>query len=296
MWAAAIPMAIGALQAFGAGRELSKLQKEPQDFLEETPEMRASRMRAEALAKKGFTSEEAAAFMNNASSLANQRFRTATTTAGGNLAGSINAGINYGNIRGFLDFASADASMRRSNIRYADSFSGTLQRMADANVQRKQYIRDRSEQALGTAVQAGINNIAAGGMMMAMSGGGGGGNRTTTPTTTQTGQPTFAAPQNTGFQNDGFMKGALGKFIFGPQGQSSVLDSGDGSFNVDGGYSNWTDMPKVRYGSPSGKTPQPQKPFSRASGMVNNSFDMFGVDNGFAGSWMDPQKVRYSSF
>lgn len=216
MWAAAIPAGIGLMQAFGAGRELNKLQRQPQAMLAETAEMRASRLRADALAKRGFTPEETSAFMNNQASLANQRYRTATTTAGGNLAGAISAGVSYGNIKSLLDFASADAGQKRNNIRYADSFSRETQRIADANIQRQQYLRDRTEASLGSAVQSGINNIATGAMMAAMYGGDGnkanttgtttGGGTTTQFTGSATAKPMFNP-------SAGLPKGALGKFM-----------------------------------------------------------------------------------
>lgn len=167
-WAALIQAGIGLTQSLIAGEKLKKLQNQPQSYLSESPEMIASRMRAENLAKRGFSQEETNAFMNNTAMLSNQRYKAAMTSAGGNLAGSVNAGVNYGSIKSFLDFASADASLKRSNIRYADSFSENLQRMSDENIRRKQSMRDRAEAALGGAVQAGINNIAGGAMIAAM--------------------------------------------------------------------------------------------------------------------------------
>lgn len=171
-WLSAIPIGIGALQAIQGFSALNKLQGQALPMYSEDPEMKASRLRAQGMANQGYTSAETAAFNNRANATDNQRYNLATNVAGGNAAGAINAGIQYGNINRELGFAAQDAQLRRQNMKYADSFSTHLQRLRDANTSYMQQRRAQQENAAGGAVQAGINNIAAGGMMAGVDGAG----------------------------------------------------------------------------------------------------------------------------
>ncbi len=174
-WLSAIPMVIGGVQAFQGLSALNKLQNQALPLLTEDPEMKAARLRAQGMANQGYTSAETAAFNNRANSTDNQRYNLATNVAGGNAAGAINAGIQYGNINRELSFAAQDAQLRRQNMKYADSFAQHLQRMRDANVQYMQQRRAQQESAAGGALQAGINNIASGAMMAGVDGANAGG-------------------------------------------------------------------------------------------------------------------------
>jgi hypothetical protein len=78
-----------------------------------------------------------------------------------------------------LDFqnrlAAQDASLRRQNIRYSDSFSQEAQRIADRNIAMEDRYRMATEQAIGGAIQSGLKNMAGFSNLQAYLGSGGAG-------------------------------------------------------------------------------------------------------------------------
>ncbi len=165
MWLAAIPAAIGLAQSAVGFANLSKLSKQKLPMYQETPEMMASRARANQMAQGGFTTAEQNAFDSRMAQQGNQRYRLGVTQGGGNLSSAINAGINYGNIGAQQQFAAQDAQLQRQNIKYADSFSQYVQNLANMNTSYMQQRRAQQEQAAGGAAQTGLNNIAGAGAM-----------------------------------------------------------------------------------------------------------------------------------
>lgn len=160
-----IPIGLGAIQTLGGYLGLNRLQHSPVPTYTETPEMKAARMRAEQAAQFGFSPEEKAAYEQTQAGLSNQRYRRGLAVAGGNLAGAINAGVQYGDINAALKYAAQDAALKRNNVRYADTFAQNLQNLQNRNTDNAYNYRLRAEQALGQAVQAGLNNVSAGAMM-----------------------------------------------------------------------------------------------------------------------------------
>lgn len=199
MWLSAIPAAIGLAQSAVGFANLSKLSKQKLPMYQETPEMMASRARANQMAQGGFTTAEQNAFDSRMAQQGNQRYRLGVTQGGGNLSSAINAGINYGNIGAQQQFAAQDAQLQRQNIKYADSFSQYVQNLANMNTSYMQQRRAQQEQAAGGAAQTGLNNIAGAAAMANF----GAGNKVT--------------PDGTTADTSGTVEGALAQNMLGTQ-------------------------------------------------------------------------------
>ena len=131
---------IGGYQFIKSEQDRKKYEKLNAPAYSENAAMTQSRIRAEQMAKAGFTPVQRAAFFQNIARLDNSRYQKATQVGGGNLAQTVNAGINYGNIGALNNFAGQDAQLQRQNIQYADSFAKNLQLIQNMNTQ-KDYAR-----------------------------------------------------------------------------------------------------------------------------------------------------------
>jgi hypothetical protein len=156
---------LGGIQLFGGLAQAFGMGDRPEFAM--TDEMRRSAGRAEYMAGMGLLPEERSAAIQGSANQQAGAFRRAQDMGGGNLARSMGGmtaaqGLDFEN-----RLASSDANMRRSNIRYADTFSRESQRLADANTQMQNQYRMAEEQAVGRAIQSGLMNVAGFGNMQA---------------------------------------------------------------------------------------------------------------------------------
>lgn len=150
---------LGGLQTWQGLKGLSELHKKKVPSYAETPEMKASRMRAEELAKGGYSPAEKAAFEQKLARSQNTAYQKGRDVAPG-MAQELLAGINYTNTGAMNDFAASDAALHRQNIKYADSFARELQDISNMNIQEQLKQRMAAEQALGGAASSGLTQIA----------------------------------------------------------------------------------------------------------------------------------------
>lgn len=152
-------LGLGLFEGFEGLRGLNKLSQTPYPQFTESPELRSAYTRAESMTGRGYTPEETAAFRQNLAGQSAQRYQRATDMAGGGLSGAIQAGINYGNIKGLLNFAADDASLHRRNIQYADSIARQIQSQKNLITQGQIAHRNQMEQAYGGGLRRGLENI-----------------------------------------------------------------------------------------------------------------------------------------
>lgn len=158
--AATPQLASGIYQWARAEKELKKLHSQAVPEYGETAEQRASRMRAEELAKGGFTEAERANFRAQVAQDISTQGQRALDVGGAGLGRAVNAIGNINMTGAENRFAAQDAALHRENIHYADRFSAELQRLADQNVAEHLKQRYMAEQALGQASQDGRMNTA----------------------------------------------------------------------------------------------------------------------------------------
>lgn len=151
-------LALGLVNTFVGLKGLNKLKKEPAPQFAETPEMAASRKRADEMAKSGFTPQEKAAYEQRLARSQNTAFQRSVDRSPG-LSQQILAGINYTNIAAQNEMAQRDAELMRSNIRYADTFSKYLQELNNKNVATQIQQRDAAMRAYGQAAQSGMSQL-----------------------------------------------------------------------------------------------------------------------------------------
>lgn len=149
----------GLYRTAKADSERKKLLKKPLAKYSEVPELRDSRLRANEMAKSGFSPEEKAAFQQQLSRSQNTAYSRAIQTAP-NMGSAINAGINYTNIPAINQFAGQDAQLHRQNIKYADTFSSYLQDLNNQNITEQLNMTKAAFGAIGEGKREGINEIA----------------------------------------------------------------------------------------------------------------------------------------
>lgn len=160
--------------------KLNKLNSQPAPEFTATPELLASKARADQMSKTGFAPAEKAGFRQNVAQDINTQTQNALNLGGGSLAKVI-GGIGKINETGAENkFASSDAALHRQNIKYSDKFSEQLQSLADRNIQEQQRERLMAEQALGGAAQTGLAGLGTS-LNYAGTALGGGGGKTTDP-------------------------------------------------------------------------------------------------------------------
>lgn len=151
-------LVLGLINTYVGLKGLNKLKKEPAPQFAETPEMAASRRRADEMAKSGFTPQEKAAYEQRLARSQNTAFQKSVDRAP-NLSQQILSGINYTNIAAQNDMAMRDAELMRNNIRYADTFSKYLQELNNKNVANQIQQRDNAMKAYGQAAQSGMSQL-----------------------------------------------------------------------------------------------------------------------------------------
>lgn len=124
-----------------------------------TPEQQTSYNRAQGMSNYGFSPQERASYLSNLATQNNTSYNRAFRFGGNNLAGAIQAGINYGNNGALNTFAMNDANLHRQNIRYADSRGDAIsnQRNRNTALQNQQYLQ--KQQAYGQALKVGKENV-----------------------------------------------------------------------------------------------------------------------------------------
>lgn len=151
-------LGLGAIQSLLGLSGLNKLHEQPDPKYTETPELKASRLRADEMAKRGFTPEEMAARDQKLTRAENTGYVRSLDVAP-NQAQAVLAGTNYANVAAQGDIASRDADLHRRNIQYSDSYAKILQNIADKNIATQEQNRRAAEASLGGAVSSGLNNI-----------------------------------------------------------------------------------------------------------------------------------------
>lgn len=132
--------------------------KAPKGY-EVTPEQQHSYDRAEKLAMNGYSPEEKAAFAQNMAQQSNAGYRRAMAFGGNNLAGAIQAGINYGNTGALTNFAAQDAALKRQNIHYADSVGNQITQQKNKNTSLNWQNYNTEAQAYGHALKSSKENF-----------------------------------------------------------------------------------------------------------------------------------------
>lgn len=179
---ALIAMGVGVgLQATDALIRRSKAKKALREMEGKMPQYRTPediQTQAETAIKTGYTPEERASFMQSAARQNLAGYRRATQT-NPNLAGAVQAGINYGGSAVLADFAAREAQMRRQRIR---EFAGALTQADVRKTGEERGMFREAAQGYGLAQQqasADIMNALQQGVYMA-------GTTLQKPTTTQT--------------------------------------------------------------------------------------------------------------
>jgi ribosomal protein S18 len=143
----------GLYQAHEASKALKALSKQ------EDPQYRSATdilNESKANIQRGFSAQEEADFNQSLARSENQRFRTASTF-NPNLAGVVNAGINYGNLSALNRFAADSARLRDRKI---ESLASDITRQDNLNVQDAIRRKREKEMQYAEAYRAGVGNIA----------------------------------------------------------------------------------------------------------------------------------------
>lgn len=151
-------LGLGALQTIMGLSGLNKLHDQPDPKFYETPEMQASRLRANQRSQYGFSPEENAAWENKLNRSENTGYQR-TLDVAPTQARAVLAGTTYNNADAIGSHAASDAQRHQQNIAYSDKFSNELQSIADKNIQMQARNRLLAEERLGGAVSSGLGNI-----------------------------------------------------------------------------------------------------------------------------------------
>lgn len=217
---------------------------------------------AAAMTPTGYSPAETAAFNQSMARRSNTARRIATDR-NPNLSGAVNAGINYGNINGMLQFAANDAAVRRSLI---SEKAGMIRGQSNAQTQFNQNVAGEYGQAIRQQKQNFTNsmyNVAnnVGALGYYYGGSGGVGGKTTQP------QPTGAT------------NGMGGVGALGGQAPLTTLQAPPAGSNIN---------------SPSYYGGQPNAPFT---GMINNPVPSGPVQQrSFLSNTYDPYSVNTNPY
>ncbi len=149
----------GIYELIKSQNALNRLNSQPAPEFAETPELRASRQRADFLSQGGFTAAEKGGFRKNVAEDINTKSQRALDLGGGSLSKVIGGIGKIDEMGAESKFATSDAALHRQNIKYADKFSEELQKISDRNIDEQQRERLMAEQALGGAAQTGLAGI-----------------------------------------------------------------------------------------------------------------------------------------
>lgn len=196
---------LGAYETWAGLKGLRNLEKNKPQGYTISPELNKSYQRAESMTGTGFSGAEKGAFQSRVATDQNTIYGSAVQQAGGNLAQTIAMGLQGQKIQAENTFAADDASLRRENIKYADSLMKDIQSQKNLATEQKLNEYQQKEAAYGGAVKAGLENIGGAFNLTQVLGGGTGlpgiGNRTAS--SANTGITSTGADPNFGFQLDG---------------------------------------------------------------------------------------------
>lgn len=147
----------GFVQQQDARKGLNSLVK-PQGY-NVTQEQNASYTNAQHNAMNGYSPQERAAYLSSLAQRNNAGYSKAMKFGGNGLAGAIQAGVNYGNASALNNFASQDAGLRRSNIRYADSRGDVISQQKNRQTQLENNNYNQKQAAFGNAIKTGKENM-----------------------------------------------------------------------------------------------------------------------------------------
>ncbi len=139
--------------------DLKKLNSQAAPEFKPTPELLASKSRADQMAVGGFTPAEKAGFRKDVSQDINAKTQNALNLGGGNLAKTIGGIGKIDEMGAESKFATSDAALHRRNIQYDDKFSQMLQTLSDRNISEQTKERLMAEQALGNASKTGLEGL-----------------------------------------------------------------------------------------------------------------------------------------
>lgn len=142
-----------------AQKALKDINATPAPEYTQTPEMQNAFNRAQAMSSQGFTAQENAGFGQELAMQNEAQRQAAVDIGGGNLASTIGAGLQSGNIQAINQRAGQGAQLRRSNVQYADQLAGQLQSQQNLINQQKIARRQMLEGAYGQASSQASENI-----------------------------------------------------------------------------------------------------------------------------------------
>lgn len=156
----AVAKGVGAgMQIHKANQALQELNKQPQPNYSEDPRTTNAFNRAEAMSNQGFTAQQNAGFDQNLAMQNSAQFQNAVDIGGGNLASTINAGLQNNNIQAINNHAGQDAELQKSNMRYADTLATGLQSQQNLINSQKIARRQLLDQSYGAAKSQGNENL-----------------------------------------------------------------------------------------------------------------------------------------
>lgn len=157
--AAQIPKFVaGISQTRKANKALAELAKQKFPEYTDDPRFLNAYNRAEAMTRYGYTPEERAAFEQQMGRARTDAFVQATDMSGGNMGQAIQNVLQANQLDSINKFAASDASLRRENIRYADTLAEALQRQRNLQTQSAIARRQALEQMYGQAKSSGLSN------------------------------------------------------------------------------------------------------------------------------------------
>lgn len=168
---------LSAYELIKGQNALDELHRQKVPAFAETPEMAASRARADSMSAYGYSPQEKSSFRNNVAQDINTQSQRALDLGGGQLGKVIAGQGKINEIGAENKFATGDAELHRRNIANADKFSQQLQSLSNMNVQQQLKQRYAAEQALGGAVKTGLSGLASTANLAQILGGGLGGSK-----------------------------------------------------------------------------------------------------------------------
>lgn len=155
-----IGTALGGAAQLAYGLYLANKMKKMQDprF---TPNESFSRGLAEAQNRRnmGFTGDEQAAYEQQIGDMNRSQYSRAINLAGGNMAQTMLGILSGQESKARNQFALQDATLRRQNQQYADTYAARMQEMDNMNTQRAMSQYDAMRAAASQSIQSGIGNM-----------------------------------------------------------------------------------------------------------------------------------------
>lgn len=155
-WMSIAQLGLGAIQTGVAASKMAGLPERRQYAA--TPEMEQATAMFRNMAQNGMSMDERAAYENQIARQSNAAYRRSMETAPGSAQATL-AAIESARLSSANDLALQNAAIKRSGMGMFSNMASQKQAISDRNVSDQNAYRDRSEQALGQAMQAGIGNM-----------------------------------------------------------------------------------------------------------------------------------------